>query len=104
MGGQQCVVHQFVVAKLVESALLGTDFLWKHQAIWDWKARELHYQWETPEVAEEETPVMVEQPCCLSKAAELQPESVSRWCLARVAKGRGRDLSQKHHYRRKWQK
>ena len=70
---ERCVVHQFVATQIVKSALLGKDFLWKHQAIWDWKAGELCYQ------SEEETPEVAEQPSHLAKEEELQPKSVS--CL-----------------------
>ena len=40
----RALVHQFVVADVVEPVLLGMDFLNMHRATWDWLTGELVYQ------------------------------------------------------------
>ena len=33
---ERAVLHEFVIADIVEPVLLGVDFLRRHQATWDW--------------------------------------------------------------------
>ena len=65
-------MHEFVIAKIAESALLGMDFLHQHKAAWDWKIVELVFQVEDPTGRSE-------QVCYLRETQEVLPGSMQ--CL-----------------------
>ena len=71
------IVHEFIIAEIAETALLGMDFLQRHRAAWDWNIGEMVFQDEG-----EDQEGRSEQVCCLQVTQEVLPGTVQ--CL-RVA-------------------
>ena len=68
------MVHEFAVANIAETALLGMDFLHRHRAAWDWKLGELVLQDEG-----EDQKGRSEQVCCFQETQEVLPGCVQSY-------------------------